>query len=125
MTGGDGVVTTVMFDTNDLDVSVGFWTEVLGLHVAHRDERYVYLAQMSEGGPRLAFQLVPEPKPGKNRLHLDVRVDDRKQFEQRILELGGSILNEVGGEPGYPEWTVVADPLGNEFCIYSVPSDDD
>ncbi len=125
MTAGKGIVTTVMFDTNDLDVSIDFWSEVLGLHVAHRDATYAYMAQMSEGGPRLAFQLVPEPRPGKNRLHLDVRVDDRKEFEQRIVELGGSVLNEVAGEPGYPEWTVVADPLGNEFCIYSVPPDED
>ena len=124
MSAGTGVVTTVMFDTNDLDVSIDFWSAVLGLHVAHRDERYAYMAQMSEGGPRLAFQLVDEPRPGKNRLHLDVKVDDRKEFEQHVIELGGSVLNEVSGEPGYPEWTVMADPLGNEFCIYSLPNGD-
>ena len=60
MSAGIGVVTTVMFDTNDLDVSMDFWSEVLGLHVAHRDDTFAYMAQMSDGGPRLAFQLVNE-----------------------------------------------------------------
>ena len=122
MSVGKGVVTAVMFDTNDLDVSIDFWSAVLDLHVAHRDERYAYMAELTDGGPRLAFQLVDEPRPGKNRLHLDIRVDDRKGFEQHLVSLGGTILGEVSGEPGYPAWTVVADPLGNEFCIYSTPA---
>ena len=124
MSVGKGVVTAVMFDTNDLDKSIDFWGEILDIHVAHRDERYVYMAQLADGAPRLAFQLVDEPRPGKNRLHFDLMVDDRKEFERHVISLGGAVVNEVSGEPGYPEWTVMADPLGNEFCIYAAPKDD-
>ena len=66
-------VTTVMHDTDDLDGAIAFWTTVLGLEVKYRDEHYAYLSGLSDRGPHLAFQQVPEPKEGKNRLHLDMR----------------------------------------------------
>lgn len=112
-----GAVTAVMHDTNDLDGAVAFWSQVLGLGVVHRDDRYVYLSAMSDGGPHLAFQLVPERKTGKNRLHLDIRVRDRAAFTGRVVALGGTIVGEHQ-EGDYPAWTVMRDPDGNEFCIY-------
>ena len=112
-----GRVTAVMLDTSDLDRAVAFWTEILGLEVVHRDERYAYLGRLSEPGPHLAFQLVPEARAGKNRLHLDVRVADREAFAERVVALGGSRSHDHQ-EGEYPSWTVMADPEGNEFCIY-------
>ncbi len=112
-----GHITTVMHDTTDLDGAVAFWAEILGLEVRFRNDRYVYLSHLSEQGPHLAFQLVPEEKTVKNRLHFDIRVDDRPAFEDRVIGLGGRKIGEVG-EEGFPRWTVMADPQGNEFCIY-------
>ncbi|MFF8288424.1 VOC family protein [Streptomyces sp. NPDC016309] len=68
-------------------------------------------------GRRLLFQRVPEPKTGKNRLHLDVHAaPGRRDAEVSRLEaLGASVLRHVK-EPG-GEWTVMADPEGNEFCV--------
>ncbi len=113
-----GRVTAVMHDTNDLDRAVAFWTELLGIDVVHRDDTYVYLSKLSDGGPHLAFQLVDEPRSAKNRLHLDVRVADRSAFETRIESLGGRKIGEQN-VPGYPQWSIMADPEGNEFCIYA------
>lgn len=107
-----------MHDTVDLDGAVEFWTGLLGLEVVHRDETFVYLSKMSPEGPHLAFQRVDEPRPGKNRLHLDVRVPDRAAFEKRVIAAGGEKLGEQD-VPGYPSWSVMADPQGNEFCIYA------
>lgn len=118
---GKGIVSTIMHDTTDLDGAVAFWTEILGLEVVHRDESYAYLGRLSSDGPHLAFQLVPESKAAKNRLHLDVRVPDREAFAERIVALGGSILAEHQ-QGDYPVWNVMADPQGNEFCIYSAKS---
>lgn len=113
-----GVVTTVMHDTADLEGAVAFWTGVLGLTVEHREGPYVYLSPMGgDAGPRLAFQQVAEPRDAKNRLHLDVRVPDRLAFEQRVLDLGGSKVREHQ-EGNFPAWSVMADPEGNQFCIY-------
>jgi predicted enzyme related to lactoylglutathione lyase len=116
-----GTVTTIMHDTVDLDGAVAFWTEILGLEVVHRDDSYVYLSRLSPEGPHLAFQQVPEARPGKNRLHLDLRVPDREAFAARVVELGGSVLGEHQ-QGDYPVWSVMADPQGNEFCIYTPAS---
>jgi catechol 2,3-dioxygenase-like lactoylglutathione lyase family enzyme len=115
--GDVGVVTTVMHDTADLDAAVEFWTRVLGLDVVHRDARYAYLSPVRGEGPHLAFQKVPESKAVKNRLHLDIRVPDRSTFRDLVLTLGGSAIGDHQ-EGDYPMWTVMADPEGNEFCIY-------
>ncbi len=111
------VVTAVMHDTVDLDRAVAFWTELLGLAVRHRDERYVYLDRLSESGPYLGFQLVPEPRAAKNRLHLDLEVADRAAFAEHVVGLGGAVIGDHQ-EGDFPTWTVMADPEGNEFCIY-------
>jgi len=112
-------VTTIMVDTLDLDSSVQFWGDFLGLKELHRTPTYVYLDRIVEGGPHLGFQLVGEPRPEKNRLHLDIRVNDRAAAAEEIVAAGGSVVGEVD-EPGFPVWTVMTDPAGNEFCIYQV-----
>ena len=117
-----GRVTTVMHDTADLDGAVRFWTKVLDLDVEYRDAHYCYLSGLAEGGPHLAFQAVPEPKQGKNRLHLDVRVPDRRVFAEYVVSLGGRLVAEHD-EPGFPVWMVMADPQENEFCVYEKPED--
>ena len=68
-------------------------------------------------GRRLLFQRVPEPKTGKNRLHLDVHAgpDLRETEVVRLEGLGATRLHKVE-EPG-GTWWVLADPEGNEFCV--------
>ncbi|MEV5431116.1 VOC family protein [Streptomyces sp. NPDC052701] len=68
-------------------------------------------------GRRLLFQRVPEAKTVKNRLHIDLHAaGGRREDEVARLEgLGASVLRRVK-EPG-GEWTVMADPEGNEFCV--------
>ncbi|NNC74849.1 MAG: VOC family protein [Acidimicrobiia bacterium] len=107
-----------MLDTVDLETTTVFWSALLGLDVIHRDQRYVYLAKPGEGGLHLAFQLVPEEKVTKNRMHLDIEVPDREAFAERLVAMGGSVITE-NQEGELPVWNVMADPLGNEFCIYS------
>ncbi|MFD3722061.1 VOC family protein [Streptomyces sp. NPDC058674] len=71
-----------------------------------------------ERAPRVLFQLVPEPKTVKNRVHLDVRTgpdDDPKRVVERLLAKGATFLHE--GRQGPSAWTTIADPQGNEICI--------
>ena len=118
-----GVVTTIMHDTVDLERAVAIWTAVLGLEVVHREGSYCYLGRLGGGAsPRLAFQQVPEVRREKNRLHLDVRVPDRAAFVERVVALGGTVVGEHQ-EGDFPPWTVMADPEGNEFCIYEAPTE--
>ncbi|KRV49880.1 hypothetical protein AQ490_19255 [Wenjunlia vitaminophila] len=68
-------------------------------------------------GRRLLFNAVPEPKQGKNRLHLDLHVGaGRRDAEvRRLTELGATVLRVVE-EPGTSHVTM-ADPEGNEFDV--------
>lgn len=63
-------------------------------------------------GPTLWFNRVPEPKIVKNRVHLDVyaEVDD-------LQAKGASVLYGHGEQPD-TDWAVLADPEGNEFCVF-------
>ncbi|MBA3369715.1 MAG: VOC family protein [Geodermatophilaceae bacterium] len=71
---------------------------------------------MGRGG-RLLFQIVPEPKSGKNRVHLDVRVgaDASAAKIEQLTGLGATVIGK--GEQGGHGWVVLSDPEGNEFCV--------
>ena len=115
---GVGSFLFVTIDCRDPDALSVFWAEVLGTAVgaAMDDGRYVFL----EGGPSLpviCFQRVPEPKSVKNRMHLDVAVEDLEEATERIVGLGGSWIDGVERSLDETRWRTMADPEGNEFDI--------
>ncbi|GAA4096200.1 VOC family protein [Nonomuraea soli] len=71
-----------------------------------------------ERAPRVLFQLVPEDKTVKNRVHLDVRVgaDNVKAEVERLVARGATVLHE-GQQGPVHKWVTIADPEGNELCI--------
>jgi hypothetical protein len=78
----------------------------------------VSLRHPSGRGPLLELCLETEPKgPGKNRRHLDVRLergDDPDQVARGIAERGGSQLDH---EWGALPWRSYVDGSGNVFCV--------
>jgi hypothetical protein len=70
-------------------------------------------------GPRkrVLFQLVPEPKIVKNRVHLDVWVgaDNVEAQVEKLTARGAAILDR--GRQGPHAWVTLTDPHGNEFCV--------
>ena len=83
-----------------------------------RDGQWTALTANREG-LMLVLQQVPEAKSGKNRAHFDVVVDDLDDATAQVEELGGRWI-----EPGKTHelegfsWRCMADPEGNEFCLY-------
>jgi predicted enzyme related to lactoylglutathione lyase len=103
-----------------------FWGTVLGLEIDStlgEPAHYVGLAKAGPDHPHVYFQRVSEPKTLKNRLHLDIRIDDIEQATARIETLGGRRLPvQDFREHGF-RWRVMADPEGNEFClVYGQPT---
>ncbi|MGH2685152.1 MAG: VOC family protein [Actinomycetota bacterium] len=74
------------------------------------------LVEGPAGAPRLYFQLVPEGKVAKNRVHLDLRCADLDAEVGRLLALGATIAWEEVQPPGYRNVTL-RDVEGNEFCL--------
>jgi hypothetical protein len=104
-----------------------WWADVLAYRVRpHSDEDLAALRRVGivgpegdpsiavdpidEPGPTFWFNRVPEAKQVKNRVHVDVygNVED-------IIRRGATL---VASEES---WTVVADPEGNEFCVFMPP----
>ena len=115
-----GSVSFVTIDANDPERLAAFWCEVLGTEVADRVDggRFVFLGRVA--GTMLCFQRVPEPKAGKNRVHLDVKVEDLETATERIVALGATwdgFDRAIDGD----RWRTLQDPEGNEFDIF-VPS---
>ncbi|HEV2784521.1 MAG TPA: VOC family protein [Actinophytocola sp.] len=68
-------------------------------------------------GRRLLFQDVPEPKSGKNRLHIDIHSapGGLDKLVARLEELGATRVREFDRGPA-GHWWIMQDPEGNEFC---------
>lgn len=78
------------------------------------------MIQRPDGGHRLLFIEVPDAKQGKNRLHLDVRPQERTRDEEVAWALGigaTQVADHRGIYGPGSGWVVLADPEGNEFCI--------
>ena len=109
----------IVVDCADAERLAEFWCAVLGWHVVDRDEGAVEIAG-DDGGPTLLFDLAPDAKTGKNRIHLDVQARDGDQEAEveRVTALGATPV-DIG--QGDVPWVVLADPEGNEFCILRGP----
>jgi len=104
----------IVVDCRDPARLVRFWAGLLGGEPVDRAFGWSHVEP--HGWPRLSFQPVPEAKAVKNRLHLDVEVDDIAAGAARCTALGGSTVGGVvTDESG--SFQVVLDPEGNEFCL--------
>src|SRR5581483_3147494 len=70
-----------------------FWSQALALTVLGDYGDYVLLGR--EDSPiSLGLQKVPEPRVGKNRVHLDLRGEQRSAAIDRLTALGATVKNE-------------------------------
>jgi predicted enzyme related to lactoylglutathione lyase len=94
---------------------VAFWAEVFGVAGVVRTEDWAYV-ESDATRLRIAFQQVPEVKTVKNRVHLDVEVDDIDAERDRLVGLGGAAVGWLVVHHQGP-FQVMTDPEGNEFCL--------
>jgi catechol 2,3-dioxygenase-like lactoylglutathione lyase family enzyme len=109
---------SVVLDCHDADALVSFWEAALGYQLVDRADGYRILAPLEDQppGPILILQPVPEPKSGKNRMHLDVHADDPAGHVLHLETLGARRIGTPIAAYGV-EWQTMADPEGHEFCV--------
>ena len=117
-----GRVDGLVIDGHDTMALARFWAAMFDTDIesitneGQADEaQYVDLAG-SDRAPLLRFQRAPEAKVVKNRLHLDIEVNELEPSIARVRELGGSVVRPVFTEFGY-DVAIMGDPEGNEFCL--------
>ena len=138
----------VTVDSGDPHGLADWWAETLGWQVEPQDEAFIRRMisaghaadsdtklhngalvwkegaairhpEGTERAPRVLFQLVPEAKTVKNRVHLDVRIGavDVDRTVADLTARGAKFLHT--GQQGPHSWVTLADPEGNEFCVSS------
>ena len=107
----------IVIDSVDPAAIAPFWCALLGVEErGWFTEDYLLLSDGDGAVPKIAFQRVPEAKTIKNRVHVDLGVEDLATAVARVVELGGSVVadeRELNGS----RWWVMADPEGNEFYL--------
>ena len=115
-------VDTVTIDCADASRLAGFWSAALGYEIEDVDDDGALIEDPTASGVAVYFQIVPESKSVKNRVHLDLRPPESMAEEvERLTSLGASGSRYV--EEGGSYWTVMLDPEGNEFCVLRGPKD--
>jgi len=113
-----GRLDEVVVDCHDAVRLAGFWQGVLGGEIVRQSDEWVAIAGLLT---MVSFQVVPEPKTVKNRVHLDVAVDDLAAATAAAVALGATavgdvVVDELGG------FQVMLDPEANEFCLIHGPT---
>ena len=115
---GTGPVAALPLDSSDPERDTAFWAWLTGWGDPDGGAPTGVLRHPSGRGPLLGLCSEPAAKGrGKNRLHLDVRLEtgeDPDVVAAGIVERGGREL-----QPGWGDlrWRVYADPSGNELCV--------
>ncbi len=106
----------INLDCVDLERMVAFYAAVFGyVRKGTVGSTYASAVPRDGDGPKLVFQRVPEAKAVKNRMHLDVIVDDIEAEAARYVDLGATRVEKIS-EYGCT-WIVMLDPEGNELCL--------
>ncbi|MGB8858943.1 MAG: VOC family protein [Ilumatobacteraceae bacterium] len=114
-----GRLDEVVIDCHDPMRLAEFWQRVLGGYVVRQSHEWVALEPPT--GVTVSFQMVPEAKTVKNRVHLDVDVGDLEEAIAAAIAIGATragevVYDELGG------FQVMSDPEGNEFCLINGPT---
>ena len=118
-------ITEIVIDSMDPAGLASFWADVLDDYKVrpYDDEELARLAglgltpetdpSVAVDGPDLTlfFQKTELPKSSRNRIHFDIRSENRIE-EVKRLEALGARMRDI-----HDTFTVMLDPESNEFCV--------
>ncbi len=87
-----------------------FWAAVVDMRLKQHDNGETGLVD-TDDRYRIWFNLVPQAKSVKHRVHLDIYAKTLADVEK----LGATVVLPEGDDR---HWTVMADPEGGEFCAF-------
>jgi len=114
-----GHLDEVVIDCHDTMLLAEFWRSVLGGEIVRQSHEWVALHPPT--GITVSFQEVLEAKAMKNRVHLDIAVDDLEMAAVAAEALGATRIGDPQPDP-VGGFQVMADPEGNEFCFIVGPT---
>ena len=113
-------VGSVVIDCNAFPRMLEFWQAALGYQPREApSEDWAVLCDPQGRNVNVSLQKVPEPRAGKNRLHLDLYTNDQAKEVDRLLQLGATRAPRTP-EPD-DDFVLLQDPEGNLFCVVDKP----
>jgi predicted enzyme related to lactoylglutathione lyase len=114
---------SITFSCSDPSRLAEFWSALLDYEAAPAGDSWIATDPRGEG-TRLRFNRIEKSETIEVPIHVDVNVPDREAELNRILQLGGRLVETRSDSIGdFSEtWTVMRDPEGNGFCIQSPPN---
>ena len=112
----------LVIDSADPPGLARFWSAALGWEVGAEEPGEVVVwphgyDYPDPGALPLVFVPVPEPKTGKNRVHIDLASTSAAHQAAQVDRLLGLGATRADIGQGEVPWVVLADPEGNEFCV--------
>ena len=115
---GHKATVELVLDCTEPEALAPFWRQALDYRQYYTDAQLVVLVpKEGAASPLLLLQGVPEPKAGKNRMHLDIVVDDIEAEVDRLQGFGARRLDDDVQRFDGTRWVRMADPEENEFCV--------
>jgi predicted enzyme related to lactoylglutathione lyase len=105
----------ITFDAHDPVALATFWSTVLERPVVDWANEFFAAIDRTESAPAWLFIRVPEGKTAKNRMHVDLDVDDLDEARRQLESIGATFVHERD-EHGV-HWYTFQDIEGNEFCV--------
>jgi predicted enzyme related to lactoylglutathione lyase len=107
----------LVLDCQEPNRLADFWRQALDYRDHYTDAELAVLVPKDGSAAPLLLQRVPEPKTVKNRMHLDVIVDDIETEVRRLEGLGARRIDQDVQHFGGTRWVRLSDPEQNEFCV--------
>ncbi len=106
----------IAIDALDIAAVLPFWRAVMGYADSPAGAEVPNAVVDPAGlGPAIWFQQMDQPRPQRNRIHLDLAVAPEEALGRirAALDAGGTLVSDAAARAFW----VLADPEGNEICI--------
>lgn len=115
---GDLHVATVVVNVQDMTRAVAFWCAALGYRPRQiePDPTFTMLDDPESRRVTVSLQRATEPPQEPVRLHLDLYTSEQQRHVDRLVALGATQVGDWN-YPHDPDFVVLRDPDGNEFCV--------
>jgi predicted enzyme related to lactoylglutathione lyase len=105
----------ITFDALEPEPLAQWWAERFGAEVGDTNGGFFVMVSGGRLPLTLGFQKVPDPTPGKNKVHLDLRAEDLDAEVSALVAAGATVVGPQEFD-GF-RWVTLADPDGNQFCV--------
>ncbi|MGH1492649.1 MAG: VOC family protein [Acidimicrobiales bacterium] len=103
----------IVMDCIDPSAQSKWWVECIGGRRGDDERGFSFISNIPNAPfEQMSFVPVSEAKTSKNRVHIDVVASD----VEALVQAGATLLHPRDSDIG---WSVLADPEGNEFCVFA------